>query len=108
MGLEQKVVEMLLDSNHVSLLVGVFSVLFLLKSMEPIKATLFTEKWKWLIAPLNLSMSSFGIFALGLTSAQTLGLKIVIALLVSAVVTLTYEAVAKPLTKQIEKRLSSK
>lgn len=103
MGVEQQLTDLLLDPKHAMVLIGVFSILFMLKSMAPVQATLFSERWRWAVAPLNLALSSTAIFALGLTNAQTMGLKVVIALTISACVTLSYEGLVKP----VQQRLST-
>jgi len=105
LGVEDKIWEILMEPMHFYLMIGIFSVLMLLQYMGPVKDFLFSEKWKWLIAPINVVLSSVGIFALKLTGAETIGLKLVIMVLISAVVTLTYEAVAKPLIEALKKRL---
>lgn len=105
--IEEKIWTILTEPMHFYLLIGVFSVIMLLKWMGPVDEFLF-KKHKYLIAPLNVILSFVGIFALKLTGAETIGLKIVIALLISTVVTFTYEALAKPLIDKIKQRLESK
>jgi len=105
---EQKLMEVLLTQEHLFLLIGIFSFLLTLRWVRPVKEFLFSDKWKWLIAPLNLSLSCLGVFALGMTTVTTLGMKVVIALLASAVVTLTYEGAAKYLIAAIENWVRTK
>jgi len=106
-GLEEKVWSILMEPSHFYLMIGVFSLIMLLKWMNPVNEFLF-KKYKFLIAPLNVVLSFIGIFALKLTNAETFGLKIVIALLISAVVTFTYESIGKPLMDGIQKKIENK
>jgi len=106
-GLEDKIWTILMEPMHFYLMIGVFSIIMLLKWMRPVNDFLF-GKYRFLIAPLNVILSFLGIFVLKLTGAETFGLKIVIALLISTVVTFTYESVGKPLLDGIQNKMSNK
>ena len=101
-AVEQKVLETLLTTNHIILLASIFSLLLTLRWVKPVRKFLFSDKWKWLIAPVNLGLSCLGVFALGLTSVTGVGSKIAVAIIASALVTLTYEAIAKYVINGIE------
>lgn len=103
--MEEKILEILLSELHFYLMIGIFSIILMLQWMKPVKKTLFSEKWKFLVAPMNLALSAIGIFGLGMTNADKIGTKIVIMLVISAAVTFTYEAIAKPLIDFLKKRL---
>ena len=103
--MEEKILEILMSPLHFYLMVGIFCFILLLQWMKPVKDFLFSEKWKWIVAPINVVLSSLGVFALGMTEADGTGMKIVIVLLISAVTTFTYEAVAKPLIEFLKKKL---
>lgn len=106
-SLEDQLVSILLDPNHLYLMIGIFSVLSLLKYMGPTQA-LFSDKFKWLIAPINLGLSFVGVFAFGLTDATTLGMKVIIALAITAFTVLSYETLGKYVFKAAESRISKK
>lgn len=105
---EQKIFDVLVTQEHLLLIIGIFSLLLTLRWVAPVKNFLFSEKWKWLIAPLNLVLSCIGVFALGMTTVSTVGMKVIIVLVSSAVVTLTYEGVAKHLISMIENWVRTK
>jgi hypothetical protein len=100
--MEEKLWSLFLTLEHLILLVGIFAFLLILRWMGPVKRFLFSAKWKWLIAPLNLVLSTVGVFALGLTSFTTMNMKVVLMLVASALVTFTYEAVAKHVVSYLE------
>jgi len=95
MPTEAKIWELFWTTQHLFLFIGIFAIIVFLKQIKPIGKRLFSEKWKWLIAPINLILSGVGIFVLGLTSFTTTNMKIIMMLGTSALVTLTYEAVLK-------------
>jgi hypothetical protein len=109
---EDKISELFLTQEHVILLVGIFATIMLLKWVKPISKIIFSEKWKWLIAPINLLLSGLGIFVLGLTTFTTTGMKIIMLLVASTFVTFTYEAVLKYaidyITRKIKEKLGKK
>jgi len=92
MPVEVKLWELFWTTEHLMLFIGIFAVIVMLKQIKPIGKILFSEKWKWLIAPINLVLSGLGIFVLNLTSFTTTNMKVLMLLATSALVTLTYEA----------------
>ena len=108
MGTEAKIWALFLTTEHLILLIGIFSIILLLKWIKPIGGHLFTDKWKWLIAPINLILSGLGIFVLGLTTFTTTNMKIIMLLLASTIVTFTYEAVLKYAIDYITKKIKEK
>jgi len=105
--LEDQLLEILLQPNHLYLILGIFSILALLKYMRPTKI-LFSERFKWLIVPINLFCSFVGIFAFHLTDATTLGMKVTLSLIITAFTVLSYEALGKHVFKEAEKRISKR
>ena len=104
-SLEDQLMDILLQQNHLYLILGIFAVLAILKYMRPTKV-LFSRKYKWLVAPINLFCSFIGVFAFNLTNVATVGLKITIALIITAFTVLSYEALGKYVFKEAEKRIS--
>ena len=92
---EEKLTELLMSQLHCYLIFGVLSVIYILKTIRPINDFLFSEKWKWLIGPINLALSFLGIFVLKLTEVQGIGPRIMVALVISAFSTFAYELVFK-------------
>lgn len=110
---EQKMLEILLDPNHLIVIIGIFSVITILKKITPVSMFIFGTKekpstWKWLVVPINLALSSIGIFGFGMTPAKGAGMKGVIVLLITAVTVLMYEAFLKYLVSFIEKKFFKK
>ena len=101
-AVEQKFLDVFLTTEHLILVSMILAVLLTIRWIKPISNFLFAEKWKWLIAPVNIVVSCMGVFLLGLTTATTVGMKIAIVFIASAFVTLTYEAVAKYIIGMIE------
>ena len=98
--MEEKIVDLLMQDSHFWLAVGIMAFLFFLKRIGPVGDLLFSEKWKWIIPILNLGLSAMGVFVLGMTTVASLGMKLVIVLLITAVTAYGYELV-KPLLKKI-------
>ena len=110
---EQKMLELLLDPNHLLVIIGIFSVITILKKITPISMFIFgtdesPSKWKWLVTPINLALASIGIFGLGMTQAKDVGTKAVIVLLITAVTIMLYEAFLKYLVSFVEKKIFKK
>jgi hypothetical protein len=97
---EEKILALLLDQNHFFLIVGIFAFLYILKAIKPVGDFLFSEKWKWLVPIVNLALSFIGVFAVGMTSATSLGMKIIVALVITAFTAYSYE-LTKPVFKGI-------
>ena len=108
MAVETQIGQLLLSTEHLFLLIGIFSVIMLLKWIKPVGKIIFSNKWKWTVAPINLLLSSLGIFALGLTSFTTTSMKIIMMLGASTLVTFTYEAVLKYAIAYITKKIKEK
>jgi len=87
--------EQVFSEEHLGLLVGVYSIIMLLRAITPVKERLFTEKWQWLIAPINIVLATVGVFALGLTTFETTGMKIVMVAFASMFATFTHESIGK-------------
>jgi len=94
-GVEGKFLEQLVTIEHIMLTCIVLGIILMLKKMGPLKDTLFSEKWKWLVAPINVTLSTIGVFLLKLTTFATLGMKVAVIVIISALVTFTYEAIFK-------------
>lgn len=94
-ALEDNISNFILDSSHIYLYIGLVCIIAFLRYLDPLKPILFTESRKWLIAPINVALSAIGVFLLGLTPATTLGMKIIVALIISTCVTFTWEAALK-------------
>jgi len=108
MSIETKVLEILLNESHFYLMVGIFSFLIILKSIKPVRDFLFSDRWKWIVPILNVGISFCGVFLFGMTNVTTNGMKIVIALLISAVVILAYEGIFKMMSNLITSKLLKK
>ena len=104
---EDKLIELLMSQLHCYLIFGVLSVIYILKTIRPINDFLFSEKWKWLVGPINLALSFFGIFILKLTEVQGVGPKIMVALVISAFSTFAYELVFKHLEMFLRNRFQN-
>lgn len=102
--IEDRIVDMLLNQNHFFLVIGIFCFLYVVRAMDPVATFLFSKKWRWLIPLVNLGISAVGVFLLGMTSATTVGMKLVVVLLITAVTSYGYE-LTKPLVKKILKKL---
>jgi len=96
---ETKILQILMCEEHFYLIVGTFSVLYFLRAVKPV-AFIFSKKWNWLIPILNLGFSFAGIFMFRLTVAKTMGMKLSVMFLITAVTSYTYE-LTKPLLKKI-------
>jgi hypothetical protein len=105
---EEKIWELFVTKEHIGLIALIFAIIMLLKWIKPINAFLFSDKWKWLIAPINLVLSGLGVFLLGLTTFTTVGMKIVILIVSSTVVTFSYEAALKYLINFITSKVQAK
>lgn len=105
--LETKLIDIMLNQYHVYLLLGIVSVIYILSKITPISNFLFSEKWKWLIVPLNLMLSFFGIFVLRLTEAQETRMKIVFAIILSMLATATYEWILKHVDSFVMKKIGN-
>ncbi len=108
LAIEQKLYAMFVSDQHIALLVGIYAVIMMLREMDVVKAWLFTGWRKSLIAPLNVVLSTIGVFVLKLTSFETMGMKIVIIAVISALVTFTHEAAGKYIVDFLKSKLSRK
>jgi len=110
MPAEEKLLEILLNQNHMYLILGIFAFMYFLRAIKPIKTYLFdddpkrSKKWykggKWLLPIINLALSSIGVFLLGMTNATTMGMKCIIVLIITSVTTYGYQ-LTKPLFKKV-------
>ena len=105
---EQQLLDMFLTTEHLILFIGLFSIMLLLKWIKPISDFLFSEKWKWMIAPINLGFSTLGVFVLNYTTFTSTNMKIMMVLVASTAVTFTYEAMAKYIIDYITKKFQAK
>lgn len=105
--IENKLMEILLNQYHLYLLLGIVGIIYMLSKITPISNFLFSEKWKWLIVPINLSLSFFGIFVMKLTEAQETRLKVIFAIVLSMLATATYEWILKHIDQVVVKKLGS-
>lgn len=92
---EEELTSLLLSQLHFYLLLGIVSVIYLLKQVQPINTFLFSDKWRWLVGVLNITLSFVGVFVLKLTEVQNVGPKIMVALIISAFSTFAYELILK-------------
>ncbi len=102
--LEGKLLEILLNQYHLYLLFGIVGVIYMMSKITPIANFLFSDKWKWLIVPLNLTLSFFGIFVMKMTDAQEIKMKIVFAIILSMMATATYEWLIKHIDQFFTKK----
>ena len=100
-ALEGKIVDTILSNEHIFLLIGVVGIIYLLKQITPISNFLFSEKWKWMVALVNLGLSCVGIFLLKLTTLTTLGMKVIMAVTIAGLATAAYEWLIKYLDNMI-------
>ena len=109
--MEEKFLETLLVKEHLFVLLGIFCILMMIKwggDKNPVGKFLFSDTWKWLVAPLNIALSSIGIFALKLTTFESTNMKIVAMLIISAFATYSYELIKYPLNNIIGKVMGKK
>lgn len=99
---EDKILPILLDLNHLFLLLGVFAIILTMRWIPQLNI-LFSEKYKGLVALINGALSFCGIFLFNMTSAKTSGMKVVIAATIMVAVTFTYEAIYKNIIVKIPK-----
>ena len=104
-GIEQKMLDLIFTSKHILLILGIFSVLMLLRWVPAIKKFLFSRQWKWLIAPINIGLSAFFIFVLGMTDFEHTGTQVMLVFIASAISTLAYEAVLKYIVRYLEVKI---
>lgn len=97
---EQKITDLLLQPGHFWMMVGIFALLYILRAIGPVGASLFSKKYNWMIPILNFGLSCLGIFVAKMTTITTMGMKFVVAVLITAVTTYGYE-LTKPLVKKI-------
>jgi len=109
--MEEKIFSMLVTEEHIGLVLGIFSILYMLKTCKRISSYLFSSedgtpgKGRWLVAPINLVLSAVGVFLLGLTTFTTLGMKVVTVFIASCTTTFGYEVIKNILKKLIAKLL---
>jgi len=98
---EDKIVNIILSNEHVFLLIGIVGIIYILKQITPISNFVFSEKWKWMVALINLGLSFVGIFVLKLTTLTTLGMKVIMAVTIAGLATAAYEWLIKYLDNMI-------
>jgi predicted membrane channel-forming protein YqfA (hemolysin III family) len=103
--IEIKLLDIILNQYHLYLLLWIVGIIYMLGKITPISNILFSEKWKWMIVPLNLALSFFGMFVMKMTDVQETKLKIVFAIIVSMMATATYEWFIKRIDQIAEKKL---
>ena len=94
-NVESAFLDQLVTLEHIMLTCIVLGVILMLKKMRPLKDTLFSDKWKWMVAPINVVLSTVGVFLLKLTTFETVGMKVAVIVIISALVTFSYESVFK-------------
>jgi len=107
-GIEQRLEDMLMQQNHFLLLLGIVGIIYALKYITPISTWLFSDNWKWLIAPLNLAMSFFGIFVLKLTDIQQANVKAMVAIVIAAFATISWEWIIKYIDQFLRDKFKEK
>lgn len=107
-NLEHEFSDQVFSEEHIGLLVGVYSIIMLLRAITPIKEWLFTAKWQWLIAPINIGLATVGVFLLGLTTFDTIGMQIVMVAFASMFATFTHESIGKYLVDWAVERVKAK
>lgn len=111
--MEEKFLSLLLDELHIYLFIAIVCIIYLLKSIKPVRELVWgtpeqPSKWKWLVTPMNVVLSSVGIFILNFTPFTTTNMKIVSVLVISAVATFAYELVIKHLEELVKNRFLKK
>jgi hypothetical protein len=107
---ETKLVDLLLDGNHFLLLLGIVALIWSLTLCRPVSEFLFVtpdgkkSRWQWLVMPINLALSLVGVFLLGLSPLTEVGPRLMVALLISALATASWEWAIKYLDGWIRKR----
>lgn len=101
---EVKIYDMLMYPDHFWVMVGIFCVMYCLRFIQVIDRFLFCPPWKFLLVIINIGLASIGIFGLGMTSAKTFGMKIIIVFLISAVTLLAHE-ITKPILRAVIKKI---
>ena len=99
-GFEDKILDIILNEQHLYLILGIFSLLVILKKINKVGDFLFSTKWNWLVPIINLVLSCVGVFLLKLTTVETIGMKIIVALVITALTSYGYELV-KPLLDKV-------
>ena len=107
-GVEQRLEEMLMQQNHFLLLLGIVGIIYALKYITPIGNWLFSDTWKWVISPLNLAMSFFGIFVLKLTDIEKSNVKAMVAIVIAAFATISWEWIIKYIDQFLRERFKEK
>lgn len=102
-----------MDPNHLMIMIAIFSILTILRYTRPIAKFLFgtdenPSRWKWLVTPINLAISFIFVFVFNMTGFTTIGGKVLITLLLTAVTILAYEMVLKYAVKFIELKIMKK
>lgn len=97
---EQRIADLLLQPEHFWLMAGIFGFIYVLRAVTPLANIIFSKKWNWIIPILNFGLSVLGIFVLKMTTATTTGMKLVIAILISAITSYGYELL-KPLIQKL-------
>ena len=106
-AVEQKLEEILMQQNHLLLLIGLVVVIYALKYSTPISKWLFSDSWKWLIAPINIGLAFFGIFVLKLTDLQQANVKAMVALIIAGAATISWEWVIKYIDQYLRSKFNA-
>jgi hypothetical protein len=107
-ALETKILDLVMIPEHAYLIIGIFGVLMLLKKFTPVANFLFSPKWCFLVVFVNLALSCIGVFLIRLTSFTTIGMKIVLVIVASALCTFAYEGASYVFEKVITKFMGKK
>lgn len=111
--MEEKFLSLLLDELHIYLFIAIICIIYLLKNIGPIKRFVWgtpeqPSKWKWLVTPMNVVLSSVGIWVFNFTPFTTNNMKIVTVLVISATATFLYELAIKHLEELVKTRFLKK
>ena len=79
-------------------------MMYILRFIKVVERTIFQPPWKFIPVLLNITLSSMGVFVLGMTSAKTVGMKIIMVLLISAVTLMAHE-ITKPILRAVIKKI---
>jgi len=100
---ENKFIELLTDSNHIYLAIGIFCLLYIIRKVKYINI-IFEDKYSWTIPIINLILSFIGIFILKMTPSVSVGQKICIVFVITATTSYVYK-LTKPILWAIAKKI---
>lgn len=107
-NLEERIVTFVLDEQHIYLFFALIGIMALLRYVPLFQKYVFSEKMKWVAAPLNVAFSALGVFLLHMTPAVTMGAKIFVVIAESTLATFLYEAAIKRLVGFVQAYLGKR